>query len=1206
MRLDRLDLSRFGAFTGRTLDFGEAPDRAADLHVVFGPNEAGKSTLFAAWLALLFGLPRESPYAFKHGRDMLEVRARVSIGGEAHELVRAGSRAGAPLLGPDGAAADETALRAAMGALEREDFATMFSLDAEGLEKGGEAILSSEGRLGELLFSGGTGLAGMGATLAAARQDAQDFFVPRGKTKELNALKDRIAALDEAMRAADLQVREHEALIEARNRARDARDAAQAAYAGAARRRAEVERLVGALEADREREEAERDLAAYGPLPEAPPEWRAHAVAMVETEARLASEADTLERRRAALAGERESLTVDPGALASVDALEALRNVPADGAAPEARMQTAGADLARREDTLRRTDTELAECLATMGMAGVPAGDVRVPVATAARLRGLVSDHAALVGSRDTALAELERSEARLLEARDALDAARATHGAAAGLDGPNPEAVAAMATALRRARARSLGVLAAEARARLGQARARARALRPDLDSDRPPPLPPAVAEASLAQWRTKREALERARTTATASLSALERERRGLEARHASQDVPDDRAAAASLAARAEAWRRHRATLAGPRDGRDRSADAFERALDEDDAVRERRLSGARALEAGRVAEARLAAIAAETDDAREALERAAEEERALAARVGRALVAMDRGPDVDHAAPLDLDMVASRVARHEEALRALASVLDGRAALDAAEEESARERDALATRLAELGGPEEEDLDALIDRAEAWLDALRRGGDALERAGADLAVAERERDRREAASEAARQALSEWAAAWTEAAADCFLARHPAVIVGDVDSRIEAVPALLDGAAEVERLLTTRRGVVQQIDGMRADMRRFLDALGSIAAALGMEPPDEASWSATLAAARARVERAQHAERAMARHAEAEAALRRDAEAHEEEARAHRDRAAAMSERLGETAPNAMVGILDRIAGRDAARRRRDDAAGRVARALGVAVEETGEALEGADTEDLLAALEAIDAELPGLAEARDMAVGDLRVAEQRLSDVGGDAAAARLASERRTLVIELRDRAHRALALEFGAEAAARALHHYRETHRSAMMERASEAFAAISCGAFAGLVTLPDLHEDRLAARRPDPDSPPVEIVGPAAGRGRRREGGLSKGTRHQLFLALRIAGYHLLAAGRTPPPFLCDDVLETFDDERAGATLRLLGEMGHKGQVIVLTHHEHVLDLAREAVPGARLHRLDGTGARAALREAAE
>ena len=64
MRLRRLHLTRYGHFDGRTLDFGERPI-TTDVTVIFGPNEAGKSTVFSAWLDLLYGFPSQgAPYAF--------------------------------------------------------------------------------------------------------------------------------------------------------------------------------------------------------------------------------------------------------------------------------------------------------------------------------------------------------------------------------------------------------------------------------------------------------------------------------------------------------------------------------------------------------------------------------------------------------------------------------------------------------------------------------------------------------------------------------------------------------------------------------------------------------------------------------------------------------------------------------------------------------------------------------------------------------------------------------------------------------------------------------------------------------------------------------------------------------------------------------------------------------------------------------------
>ena len=127
----------------------------------------------------------------------------------------------------------------------------------------------------------------------------------------------------------------------------------------------------------------------------------------------------------------------------------------------------------------------------------------------------------------------------------------------------------------------------------------------------------------------------------------------------------------------------------------------------------------------------------------------------------------------------------------------------------------------------------------------------------------------------------------------------------------------------------------------------------------------------------------------------------------------------------------------------------------------------------------------------------------------------------------------------------------------------------------MLARASDAFSRLSRGAYAGLAAQPDGAQEVLVAL--------------PAGGGARLATDLSKGTRFQLYLALRIAGFHELAQSRPAVPFIADDIMETFDDDRAAAAFRLLGEMSRVGQVIYLTHHRHLCDIARTACPTAQV-----------------
>ena len=63
MRIRELKLIRYGKFTNRTLVL---PARERDIHLIVGPNEAGKSTVRTAISDWLFGIPMRTPLAFLH------------------------------------------------------------------------------------------------------------------------------------------------------------------------------------------------------------------------------------------------------------------------------------------------------------------------------------------------------------------------------------------------------------------------------------------------------------------------------------------------------------------------------------------------------------------------------------------------------------------------------------------------------------------------------------------------------------------------------------------------------------------------------------------------------------------------------------------------------------------------------------------------------------------------------------------------------------------------------------------------------------------------------------------------------------------------------------------------------------------------------------------------------------------------------------
>ena len=88
--------------------------------------------------------------------------------------------------------------------------------------------------------------------------------------------------------------------------------------------------------------------------------------------------------------------------------------------------------------------------------------------------------------------------------------------------------------------------------------------------------------------------------------------------------------------------------------------------------------------------------------------------------------------------------------------------------------------------------------------------------------------------------------------------------------------------------------------------------------------------------------------------------------------------------------------------------------------------------------------------------------------------------------------------------------------------------------------------------------------------------------------------GFSEGTRDQLFLTLRLGSIEGRAIGGALP-VICDNLLITSDDERAGAFLTVLAAAAAQTQVIVCGHHHHLVEVAGRAIgtKGFRLYRIE-------------
>ena len=75
MKLTTLNLKAVGPFTGVVLDLSAGEQ---GLHLIYGPNEAGKTSTLRALSHLLFGFPQRSADNFVHPNEQLRIGERCA------------------------------------------------------------------------------------------------------------------------------------------------------------------------------------------------------------------------------------------------------------------------------------------------------------------------------------------------------------------------------------------------------------------------------------------------------------------------------------------------------------------------------------------------------------------------------------------------------------------------------------------------------------------------------------------------------------------------------------------------------------------------------------------------------------------------------------------------------------------------------------------------------------------------------------------------------------------------------------------------------------------------------------------------------------------------------------------------------------------------------------------------------------------------
>lgn len=1131
MRILRYDLTAFGPFTGLSLDLA-----APGVHLVVGPNEAGKSTARHALGQLLYGIDERTPYDFVHAKRDLRLGALIGRrDGGTLEIVRVKSRK-APLRTPDGDPIDQSVLSAVLGGIDRQTFTAEFALSSAELREGGKALVAGKGELSQALAASRSGLR-LTRVQEAIKARMEELYKPRGTRPAINTKLRELKETNARKRKASLRPDDYLAREREVERARQELERLKKELLDLRADHLRLERLDQALpQLNRRRhllEELDR-IRAEGPL--APPDAAERFPHLMEelrqarrSEEQAGTRIENIDRQLA-------ELHVDETLAAHADAIEALlQDMGAAQEAAERLEHLAGRAAERRE--------EAAALLARVHPDAALADERRYRIPQAVR------EQARELSERRTALdAELrERRQARDDRHRKLQQARRRL----AGLppvpdDRPLRSALDAVPDDL----LHRLTTTAAE----VNRHRNRAAAIRERLGL----PEDGAVAVPSREQVDAHRQEADRIandrRNLADriAELTErLEEQRLELEGLRAHDPPPTPEDLAAARARRDELW-----------DGLPGTESEYLRAVRHADEIADRMFR-----EAERVNRLRETRLAIERDERR--LARLQADHDALASREAELEAAWRRLWE-GYAGPVPPPEAAADALEEVRRLQETQREGDDAAALfEALADRAARHAARLRDLLDHPAGSDDPwtELPELQRLGRQRLEEWQETAAACAAAEEKVAAEEHELEEAEAACAHCERRLEEWRERWERLLGEAGLpaGREPVGALADLDLLARAEEALAD-ADRIDR----------EAQEAERKVARFHEELTRLADRCGREVPADPAERRLLV-------RALHQDAKDNRDRAAERdRLRRDREEH----RAERDQAAQAVALL-----QAELEELMRATGAcsveelDAAVRRRDRHTEQERKLKELtetivcgphSLEELMAEAAETDPVRLRADLEELSGRIEELESLRTRLQDTFTRSKAELDRLDGSAEAAQAAAEAETLGAALVEEAEEYLRLEIAHAILLECAETYRSAQQDPVLERAGHLFGELTRGRFSGVEL--------------DPDEDPPVIVARRSGGELLRVHQLSEATADQLYLALRLASLERYAQEDRALPFTVDDIFMTFDDARTRAALQVLDGMADRFQVIVFTHHEHLAALARQALPPGRVH----------------
>jgi uncharacterized protein YhaN len=1200
MKILRLDLLAFGPFTDQSLVFDS---EQKGLAIVYGPNEAGKSSALRGLHQFLYGIPHNSSDNFLHANPNLRIGALLEkSSGEQLSCIRRKGRVNTLRGEDDQTIVEQEQLLEWLGRIDEQAFAHRFGIDYGELVRGGQAIVQGEGDLGQILFASGAGLVDLQPVQQQLATAGQALFKQRGSVQQINVAVTRLADVRKTIKAAQLPsaqwVERDQALRQAQTRNEQINQ--QLLERGA--QRSELERIRDALPVIGRLRHTRRQFEGVASIPLLPDtfaEIRREAVTqhqIAQTVRQQASES------AAALEKSIGTLEVPQQLLHHANAIGQLKEELGS-------YRKAAHDRPRLISQRDQIEREASTILKQLGREAAAEknreepleerDDLRVSKPLRLRIQELAQDRNTLVSKHEQAkqagkalAQEAQRTQTQL----DALpsncepdELQRVLR--LVGQQGDLERQAATLGSELQLAQEQAAVDLnklpdwpgSLEALERL------------------PIPVPETVSH-----WIDQQDTLE----SELASLIRREEELRlelaeldqQIEQHRLQQDVPTEEDLEHTRQDRDQGWQyvlrawqqglwqqglRQRGTPTS-----DTQQPFIQRWNPEGDLASAYEASVA---EADRVADR----LRREADQVAEKTARMAQREK-QANRLQRLTEQRQQVEEQQQQLQQQLQLAWQETSIRPLAPREMRDWIDRQSALIEAAESIRRQQTALAEleqRIEQLRAschqalenrsPKDSkptngeslpattalSLSELVDRCERRLLQIQSDRDQRSAIQRDLLKLVEKQDQARHSILDAQERRQDWHQQWGTAVRQLGLDQEASPT--EAHSVLESIGEWNEKLAEIETLR-------DRIEGIDQDANRFRTAVHSVTKKVGTDLSDDLTQLDVAQAVSDLHDQLAHAQRAQSRHEELQRQLKQTQQ-QQLQAQAKSVELELTLEALCQEAGCQSPEQLPAIEAQSAERKRLQ----------GELREYESRLLELAAGEELEAWIARVEKTNPDTIEPtllqwaeeieqldRQRHAGSETIGSQRteLERMDGSARAAEAQEEAEQLLAQLRTDTRQYARFHLASAVLQRAIEQYRQQSQGPVLERASRLFCELTQGLFDGLRV--DSNEKGDAA-----------LMGIRAG-GERVVGveGMSEGTCDQLYLALRIASLETYLAEHEPVPLIVDDILIQFDDQRATAALQILAQLSERTQVIFFTHHQHLVQLAKENLTEDTFH----------------